>query len=134
MNTRSGTINFTSDGNDSSDLPKSTHENEPRAPFDVELTLVVLRFEASDPEALAALLASYVVKTRGVTGCRNVDWCQSVGRPGRFVVIEKWSSPDEQTAHFDSELTQNFAQSCRGLLRSAPDIELLESISAHDLA
>jgi quinol monooxygenase YgiN len=134
MNTRSGTINFTSDENDSSDLPKTTHENEPRAPFEVELTLVVLRFEASDPEALSSQLANYVVKTRGAAGCRNVDWCQSVGRPGRFVVIEKWSSSDFQSAHFDSDVTQNFAQSCRGLLRTAPDIELLESISAHDLA
>lgn len=34
---------------------------------DVELTVVVLRFRAADPEALLGVLAKYVVVTRGVT-------------------------------------------------------------------
>ena len=68
----------------------------------MDLTIVSLVFDASDPEALAAVLAKYVVVTRGAPGCRNIDLCASVSRPGRFVVIEKWESPETQRTHFDS--------------------------------
>jgi quinol monooxygenase YgiN len=102
-------------------------------PGDVQLTIVTLRFDAADPDRLQSVLAKYVVLTRGHDGCRNVDLCASVTTPGRFVVIEKWASPHAQQAHFDSADMVEMAESCRGLLASAPVIDLLESISAHDL-
>jgi quinol monooxygenase YgiN len=101
---------------------------------DVQLTVVVLRFQASDPEALLSVLAKYVVLARGHRGCRNVDLVASVTTPGRLVVIQKWDSPAAQQAHFDSADMVEMAEACRGLLAEPPDIDLLEAISAHDLA
>src|SRR5689334_9017401 len=99
----------------------------------VDLTLVILQFDASDAQALQAVLAKYAVLTRGHPGCRNVDWCASVTTPGRFVIIEKWDTPEAQRAHFDSADMVEMAQDCRGLLAGPPMIDLLTSVSAHDL-
>jgi quinol monooxygenase YgiN len=101
---------------------------------DVELTVVLMRFRAADPEALLSVLAKYVVVARGHPGCRNIDLVASVTTPGRLVVIQKWESPDAQQAHFDSPEMVEMAEACRGLLAEPPDIDLLEAISAHDLA
>lgn len=101
---------------------------------EVELTLVTMSFVTTKPEALMPILAKYVVVSRGHTGCRNIDLCASVANPGRFVVIEKWESPEHQQAHFDSSEMVEMARSCTGILSAPPDIDLLEGISAHDLA
>jgi quinol monooxygenase YgiN len=101
---------------------------------EVELTVVVLRFQAADPEGLLSVLAKYVVLGRGHPGCRNMDLVASVTHPGRLVVIQKWASPEAQQAHFDSTDMVEMAAACRGLLTEPPDIDLLEAISAHDLA
>ncbi|MCB9380878.1 MAG: antibiotic biosynthesis monooxygenase [Acidimicrobiaceae bacterium] len=100
---------------------------------EVELAVVSMRFDAADPAALLGVLSKYVVLTRMEPGCRNVDLCQSVLSPGRFLVVEKWDSPDHQRAHFDSAVMVEMAQSCTGLLTAAPDIELWDGASAHDL-
>jgi quinol monooxygenase YgiN len=99
----------------------------------MELVIVSLVFDASDPEAMAAVLAKYVVIARGAPGCRNIDLCASISRPGRFVVIEKWESPETQRTHFDSTEMIEMADACNGLLERAPEIDLLHPISAHDL-
>lgn len=98
-----------------------------------DLVLVTMVFDGSDPEAVAAILARYVVVTRGHPGCRNVDLCASVTRAGRFVVIEKWETGAAQRAHFDSADMVEMATSLTGLLIRAPEIDLLGPISAHDL-
>jgi quinol monooxygenase YgiN len=101
---------------------------------EVELTMVTMSFATAKPEALMPILAKYVVVSRGHAGCRNIDLCASVATPGRFVVIEKWDSPASQQAHFDSPEMVEMARSCTGILSAPPDIDLLEGISAHDLA
>ena len=119
------------------DVDTIDHDLEVRATDDdgeVELTVVVMRFRASDPEALLGVLAKYVVLTRGHPGCRNVDLVASVTTPGRLVVIQKWDSPEAQRAHFDSADMVEMAEACRGVLAEPPDIDLLEAVSAHDLA
>ena len=80
------------------------------------------------------MLAKYVVLSRGHAGCRNIDLCASATSPGRFVIIEKWESPEAQRAHFDSTEMVEMAKACDGLLTQPPQIDLLEGISAHDLA
>jgi quinol monooxygenase YgiN len=100
---------------------------------DVELTIVTLQFDAADPDRLLSVLSKYVVLARMEPGCRNVDLLASVTVPGRLVVVEKWASPAAQRTHFDGSTMVEMAEACRGLLRSAPQIDLLESISAHDL-
>ena len=100
---------------------------------EVELTIVTMVFEASTPDALMPILAKYVVLSRGHPGCRNIDLCASVATPGRFVVIEKWDSPEAQRTHFDSPEMVEMAKACVGLLTAPPAIDLLEGISAHDL-
>ena len=100
---------------------------------DVELTIVTLRFDAAEPDALLAVLARYVVLARMEPGCRNVDLCASVTRPARFLVVQKWESPDAQRVHFDSPLMVGMAESCRGLLAAPPEIDLWNGLSAHDL-
>jgi quinol monooxygenase YgiN len=100
---------------------------------DVELTMVTMVFDSSDPEALQSVLAKYFVLSRGHSGCRNIDLCASATTDGRFVVVEKWESPAAQRAHFDSAEMVEMATACTGLLTRPPVIDLLEPISAHDL-
>lgn len=100
---------------------------------DVELTIVTLQFDAADPDALQSVLAKYTVLTRMDPACRNIDFCASVTRPGRFFIVQKWDSPEAQQQHFDSDVMVEMATACRGLLTQPPAIDLLESISAHDL-
>ena len=101
---------------------------------EVELTIVTMVFRTERPEALMPILSKYVVLSRGHDGCRNIDLCASVAMPGRFVVIEKWDSPEAQRTHFDSPEMVEMAKACNGLLTAPPEIDLLEGISAHDLA
>ena len=110
-----------------------TTTSETSGADEVELVIVTMRFDASDAASLAAILSNYVVTTRREAGCRNVDFCVSVAHPARFVVIEKWDSPAAQQAHFDAPSMVAMAKSCDGLLALAPEIDLLEGISAHDL-
>ena len=100
---------------------------------EVELTMVTMVFDAADPDRLQAVLARYVVLSRGHEGCRNIDLALSTTHPNRFVVVQKWASPEHQRAHFDSEDMVTMARSCEGLLVAPPQIDLLEAISAHDL-
>ena len=100
---------------------------------EVDLTMVTMTFDAADPERLLPVLARYVVLTRGHPGCRNVDLAMSATSPDRFVVIEKWESAEAQRIHFDSPDMVEMARSCEGILRDAPQIDLLDPISAHDL-
>jgi quinol monooxygenase YgiN len=111
-----------------------TDDGHGATPVEIELTIVTLRFGATDPAALASVLSKYVVLTRMQPGCRNVDLCTSVTAPGEFLVIEKWESPAAQRLHFDSHEMVEMAQSCRGLLTAPPDIDLWDGASAHDLA
>jgi quinol monooxygenase YgiN len=104
------------------------------SPREVELTLVTMEFRSSQPESLMPVLAKYVVVSRGHAGCRNIDLCASVATPGRYLIIEKWESPEHQQAHFDSPEMVEMARACNGLLTEPPNIDLLEGISAHDLA
>ncbi len=101
---------------------------------EVETTVVTMVFHASDPPRLLSVLAKYVVMARGHEGCRNIDLCGSVAHQQRFVVISKWVSPDAQRTHFDSPDMIEMANACAGLLVGPPDIDLLEGLSAHDLA
>ena len=101
---------------------------------EVELVVVTLRFDAADPATLADVLAKYVVMARRQPGCRNIDLCTSVTVPGRYLLIQKWDSVAAQRAHFDSPLMVEMAEACRGILRTAPDVDLWDGPSAHDLA
>ena len=100
---------------------------------EVDLTMVTMRFDAVDPGRLQAVLARYVVLSRGHDGCRNIDLALSTTHPDRFVVVQKWESPKHQRAHFDSADMVAMAQGCVGLLVHPPEIDLLDPISAHDL-
>ncbi len=100
---------------------------------EVDLTMVTMAFDATDPGQLQAVLARYVVLSRGHAGCRNIDLALSSTHPDRFIVIQKWESPEHQRAHFDSADMVAMAKGCEGLLASPPRIDLLDPISAHDL-
>jgi quinol monooxygenase YgiN len=102
---------------------------------EVRLAVVIGRFEARrGREAdLGALLANYVVLTRRRNGCRNVDLVASVVHEGRFVVVEKWGSPSAQREHLDAPETVEMAKAALDLLAGPPDLDLFETISAHDL-
>ncbi len=101
---------------------------------EIETTIVTMVFDTTDPDHLLPILAKYVVLTRGHRGCRNVDLTRSVTKVDRYVIIQKWDSPGAQAAHFDSADMVEMAQACAGVLAAPPAIDLLEGISAHDLA
>lgn len=96
--------------------------------------MVTMRFDTSDPERLLGVLAKYVVLARGEPGCRNIDLCASATVPGRLVVIQKWDSVVAQQRHFDGAVMVEMAEACTGILAAPPEIDLLEAVSAHDLA
>jgi quinol monooxygenase YgiN len=100
---------------------------------DVDLVVVTMIFDAADVQRLQALLAKYVVITRGHPGCRNVDLLVSATKPNRHLVVQKWEGVEAQRAHFDSPAMVELAEGCRGILTGPPDIDLFDSISAHDL-
>jgi len=105
-------------------------------PDEVELAIVTMALDAADAaaaERLVAVLSKYVVLSRQQPGCRNIDLCHSVTTPGRFVILQKWESPEAQRAHFDSPEMVEMAKACDGLLADKPEIDLLEGLSAHDL-
>lgn len=101
---------------------------------EVELTVVTMQFDGADVAALVAVLSKYVVLTRMEPGCRNIDLCASITKPGRYLVIQKWVSPQAQQDHFNGELMTDMARSCAGILTGPPSIDLWDGPSAHDLA
>ena len=102
---------------------------------EIELAVLTAVFDARPERAdeLAAVLARYVVLTRREPECRNVDLLASATESGRFLVIEKWDSPDAARMHLDTELMTDMAQAAVPLLAAKPRIDLLDTISAHDL-
>jgi quinol monooxygenase YgiN len=103
---------------------------------DVEIAVLIAAF-ASRPDRigdLAAVLARYVVLTRGEPGCRNVDLLTSATESGKFIVVEKWETPEDARSHLDTELMTGMAAAAVPLLAEPPRIDLLDTISAHDLA
>jgi quinol monooxygenase YgiN len=102
---------------------------------EVEVAMLTATFDAApgSEEALAAALARYVVLTRNVGACRNVDLVLSATQSGRFLVIEKWDGAADVQAHLDSELMQDMARHVVPLLAAKPEIDLYDTISAHDL-
>lgn len=102
---------------------------------EVEITVVAGLFQArSGKESeLAAVLARYVVLTRAEPGCRNVDLVASASTTGRFLTVEKWDDPAAQRAHLDADPMVTMAKDATALLVTAPDLDIYEVISAHDL-
>jgi quinol monooxygenase YgiN len=102
---------------------------------DIEISILTASLLAApehEPE-LAAALAKYVVLTRHLPGCRNVDLVISTTERGRFLVVEKWDSDDDARAHLDSAVMVDMAREVSPLLAERPMIDLWDSISAHDL-
>ncbi len=106
---------------------------EPVEPVEIELVIVTMTFDAADMGSLVAVLSKYVVLTRMEPGCRNVDMIVSDTKPNRIKLIEKWDGPAAQEAHFNGGTMVEMARSCTGLLAAPPDIDLWQSMSAHDL-
>ena len=102
---------------------------------EVEIAVLTAVFDArpGSEEALLGTLAGYVVMTRHEPACRNVDLVASVTRAGRVLVIEKWESVAAVQAHLNSALMTDMARAALPLIASKPEIDLYDSISAHDL-
>jgi quinol monooxygenase YgiN len=105
--------------------------------IEIELVVVTMTFDArpnqADNAELLAILSKYIVLARMDDGCRNVDLCSSITKSGRHLVIQKWDSDEMQRQHFDSPLMVEMATSCVGILAAAPEIDMWEGTSAHDL-
>ena len=86
-----------------------------RMPDEVELTIVTLVFETSDPERL---LPGAVEVRRGEPRSPGMPQhrpdAHRPRRPGRFVIIEKWESAEAQQAHFDSPDMVEMAEALHG--------------------
>jgi quinol monooxygenase YgiN len=105
-------------------------------PDDLEIAMLTATFDARPgaEEALAATLARYVVLARHEPECRNIDLVSSLTHGGRLVVIEKWDSADAVQAHLDSPLMTDMARQALPSLATKPDLDVYDTISAHDLA
>jgi quinol monooxygenase YgiN len=102
---------------------------------DPELSVLTARFEPmpGSEAPLLAILARYVVMTRQVGECRNIDLLASASTPGRLLVVEKWASSAAARAHLDSPEMTEMAGAAIGHLAARPEIDLYDTISAHDL-
>ncbi len=102
---------------------------------EIELAVVAGVFTARPGKEaeLGAVLAQYVIVSRGHAGCRNIDLVAALAVPGRYLVYEKWESPEHQRAHMASEAMSELAGGATPLLSGPPDLGLYEPISAHDL-
>lgn len=125
---------------DNSQFETSDTYNDPasmptdgQAPDEIEPVMVTMSFLASDPDQLLSVLSNYVVMARNVAGCRNMDLVASTTKPGRYLVVQKWQDAESQQQHFDSPLMVDMATSCQGLLAAAPDIDLHDAVTMHDL-
>jgi quinol monooxygenase YgiN len=103
---------------------------------DVEIAMLTAVFDARPgvEDELAATLARYVVMTRHEPACRNVDLVSSLTHGGRLTIIEKWDSAADVQAHLDSALMTEMAREALPSLAAKPEIDLHDTISAHDLA
>ena len=115
-------------------FPESAMSEHPN-PADMTLAVVAGVFDARPgAEAqLGAVLAKYVVMSRTSPGCRNIDLVASLTQPGRFLVYEKWDSPEHQRDHLTSAVTEELATAAMPLLAGPPELGLFEAVSAHDL-
>ncbi len=102
---------------------------------EIEISVLTATFDsAPGREAdVAAALAKYVVLTRHLPHCRNVDLVTSTTLRGRFLVIEKWDADQHARAHLSSETMVDMAAGVVPYLADSPTIDLWDSISAHDL-
>jgi len=102
---------------------------------DIEIAVLTAVFDArpGSEDVLLGALSRYVVLTRREPSCRNVDLVASVTHDGRFLVVEKWDSAAAVQEHFDSALMTEMAHAAISALATNPDIDLYDSISAHDL-
>ena len=100
-----------------------------------ELAVLTVRFDpvSGSEEPLLAILARYVVVTRQVPACRNIDLLASATLTGRLLVVEKWESPAAARSHLDSPEMAEMAAAAVAHLSARPDVELYDTISAHDL-
>lgn len=102
---------------------------------DPELAVLTVRFDPmpGSEEPLLAILAEYVVVTRQVATCRNIDLLASASRPGRLLLVEKWESPAAAREHLDSPEMAEMAAAAVAHLATRPEVDLYDAISAHDL-
>jgi quinol monooxygenase YgiN len=104
-------------------------------PDESELAVLTARFDPmpGSEEPLMAILARYVVLTRQITPCRNIDLLASAAVPGRLLLVEKWTSAAEARAHLDSPEMAEMAAAAVAHLATRPEVDLYDTISAHDL-
>jgi len=107
--------------------------DEPGTEVEVAVVLATFRARTGREPELAGVLARYVVVARRAEGCRNIDLLASTGEAGRIVVVEKWVTAEAARRHLDAPETTEMAAAAGPLLAAAPNLELLDAISAHDL-
>jgi quinol monooxygenase YgiN len=102
---------------------------------DPELAVLTARFDPmpGSESPLMAVLARYVVVTRQNPACRNIDLLASAAFAGRLLLIEKWESAPLAREHLDSPEMAEMAAAAVGHLAVRPEVDLYDTISAHDL-
>lgn len=115
--------------------PRSDAEPSGDEAAPVEIAVLTCTFDARPgaEEALLGALSRYVVLTRQEPACRNVDLVASVTVAGRFLVIEKWQTPEAVQAHLNSALMTEMARAAMQTVTAKPAVDLYEAISAYDL-
>jgi quinol monooxygenase YgiN len=102
---------------------------------DPDLAVMTARFDPmpGSEEPLLSVLSRYVVVTRQARACRNIDLLASAAHPGRLLLVAKWESATEARAHLDSPEMAEMAAAAVAHLATRPEVDLYDTISAHDL-
>jgi quinol monooxygenase YgiN len=104
-------------------------------PESSDLAVLTVRFDpiSGSEEPLMAALARYVVVTRQTPAAVNIDLLASAAQTGRLLLVEKWESQEAARAHLDSPEMAEMAAAAVAHLSVRPEVDLYDTISAHDL-
>lgn len=79
-------------------------------------------------EALEALLAKCLPKTRAYAGCIGIDIYEDVEQKGKLVFYENWESKNAYLAYLNWRTEQGVMEEIGSLLVSPPEIKYYDKL------
>lgn len=92
--------------------------------------VAVLRTAAGKGGELLAAWPSLAAQVRAEAGCIAYDLHRVVDDPDRFVVLERWASPEALRAHGQSEHMREFGTVAASFREGPSELHILEDVPA----
>jgi quinol monooxygenase YgiN len=98
------------------------------------VVVVTLRAKAGQEDALARTLTEGSGTTHGEPGCVVYAMHQGADDPGRFAIVECWSSQEDLDRHLELASVQEFIGRIDALADGQPDFGVYAPLAAGDPA